>query len=139
VEKVRVKLGRDKISVVLRWVERVLDWVFWGLSMTPFLCLCMWYSFPIRARIALGHWPSYDHPDPKTLGFDIHHGMAVLSLLLFIESFLVFPLVCVIHWRRLGDPETPHWLGVIGFLIAYSVGMILFRTDPWDFGGWVFD
>ena len=124
---------------MIRWLERVLDWVFWGLSGLPLLCLCIWLSFPIRARIVLGHWPSYNYPDPKTLGFDIHHGIVYLTLFSFFYSFLVFPLVCLIHWHRLGDPETPHWLGVIGFLITFCVGLFLFQADPWGFGEWFAD
>lgn len=34
----------------------------------PFACVAISLAYAFRAKLALGYWPAYDHPDPKQLG-----------------------------------------------------------------------
>ena len=41
--------------------------------------LCV--SYAVRARLELGHWATYNNPDPKNLGWPIHHFLILVGLL----------------------------------------------------------
>jgi hypothetical protein len=43
------------------------------LATFPFVLLAVFFSYVLRARLFLGHWPSYNQPDPKQLGWWIQH------------------------------------------------------------------
>ena len=53
--------------------HRTVDWRIVVGATSPFLWLALLYSFVLRARLHLGVWPYPYQPDPKSLGFDVHH------------------------------------------------------------------
>ncbi|HTL82524.1 MAG TPA: hypothetical protein VL651_12515 [Bacteroidia bacterium] len=76
-------------------------------------CISFW-TFFLRATIALGRFPVYDQPDPKELGFDFHH-LVTWWLLLGIE--ISFPICCIsilvrIFWKRMPF----YWIDLLFFI-----------------------
>ena len=59
------------------------------LAAYPLFWLALVYSFAIRARFALGHWPYIHNPNPKDLGFTFH-------LQLIWPCFKAIPLVAMV-------------------------------------------
>jgi hypothetical protein len=49
--------------------------VYFFTTLALLLSIFLFYSFVLRAYFALGRWPVYDQPDPKDLGFDLHHNL----------------------------------------------------------------
>ena len=46
----------------------------------------MFYSVVLRARVALGRWPTPNNPDPKALGYVFHAAVIDLSFLVAVTS-----------------------------------------------------
>jgi hypothetical protein len=86
--------------------------------------------------MVLGHWPQYNHPDPKTLGFTLHHGVVTLGMMgLPVACVLGLALGMVILARTRRAP--------IGLLLA-SLGtpllvMAVLRIDPLGLADWFLD
>lgn len=121
--------------MVLRWLERVLDWVFWGLSGLPLVSLLLGGSFVLRAWVMATSLP-YD------TGIDWsgwHAEIVCLSLIFAILSILVFPIITLLNWRRVGHPDTPHWLGVLVYVACWWGAIWFFTSNPWGFSDWFFD
>jgi hypothetical protein len=49
------------------------------LASFPLLLLIIFFAYVFRARLVLGHWPSYNNPDPKQLGWCIQHSFLQLG------------------------------------------------------------
>jgi hypothetical protein len=54
--------------------------------------LVLLYSFYLRACFSLGHCPTYGQPDPKDLGFTLHHHLAFFSLFFVQVSLVALPI-----------------------------------------------
>ncbi len=121
--------------MAVKWFERVLDWVFWGLSGLPLISLLLGGSFVLRARLTATRLP-YD----TAFDWDGWHAVTVeLSLILAILSILVFPIITLLNWKRVGHPDTLHWLGVFIYGICWWGAVWFLTTKPWGFSDWFFD
>ena len=115
-------------------------WItFWCLSFLPLGALAAFYGFVLRARIALGTWPSPYHPDPKDLPFDLHAMTVWLgTFLLPIPSLLAYIVVALL--LRPDSMIRPRARFAIVFYFASLVSwFMLLRTDPGRFVEWFFD
>ena len=55
----------------------------------PYTYLLLFYSYIIRASIELGRMPTYENPDPKQLGFDLHRQSVYDSFeVVFYSAFI---------------------------------------------------
>jgi|SRR6218665_128164 len=73
----------------------VFDSIIMILIFLEYSYIIAFYSFVIRARIALSRWPSYENPDPKLLHFDYHREVVMpysfdISTLSICIIFLLF-------------------------------------------------
>ena len=57
-------------------------------ALIPAASFCMFYSFVLRARFALGVWPVPYRPDPKSLGLEMHHE----AVWVLLEAAFVSPI-----------------------------------------------
>ena len=102
----------------------------WSLASAPVAWLLLFGLFILRARVRLGRWPAPYQPDPKDLGFDLHHATIVAGIpVMFTAVLCATALTFLVHERpgRL-------WLlriAAVGGLVAV---ITLARTDP----GYVF-
>src|SRR5687767_3123259 len=69
--------------------------------LVPVSCILLCVGYVLRARVSLGVWPEYDSPDPKALGWPIHHVLILVSLLAVYPS-LIFSAgaSCYLLFRR---------------------------------------
>jgi hypothetical protein len=108
-----------------------------SLAAFPFIWLAIFYSFVIRAALMLERWPSYNNPDPKRLGFALHHGFLWLGLINMhgvIGAAIVVAIFCKIKWRDFPF-FTVFSIGVGSLLVLYSV----VKIDPGGFVDWFAD
>ena|SRR5687767_8524602 len=107
------------------------------VSTYPVGALLSLYLFAYRARLALGYWPDPHRPEPKSLGFDLHHLQIGIGLMSFPFVSLVSAASIVLArklWR-----DFPMWrlLGLVG--ICFALGFSLLKWDPGQFAVWFFD
>ena len=104
--------------------------LMWSLALAPVAWLLLFGLFILRARVALGRWPAPYQPDPKDLGFDLHHAAIVAGIpLMFTAVLCVSALTPLVHDR----PRQPWLLRVIA-VAGLGAVIVLARTDP----GYVF-
>lgn len=112
---------------------RVLAWL---LSLAPLGYLALFYSFVLRARLALGYWPQPYQPDPKELGFGIHYMAALLGLPLWMASPLAVLLLVILLPRS----ERRHAAApVLVFTLTYLATWLVLRADHGAFVSWFAD
>lgn len=107
------------------------------LAVYPGLWLGLFYSFVLRARGTLGVWPTPDRPDPKDLGFTLHHLALELGLVaLPVAALSVLALVLLVPGSTRGGRNWPAL-----FLTAVSTGLVitLGQVDPGHFFEWFAD
>ena len=119
-------------------LDRGLRRAAWGLALTPTASLLLFYSFVLRARVALGRWPSVYNPDPKDLG-SLHHLVVFYSVLAALLSVPLLFVVAVVAWYR-----QPRMGWQFGFAFVLCIGvlvgsMYLYRLDPGGFSEWFID
>ena len=100
--------------------------------------LALFYAFVLRARLELGHWPVAYQPDPKLLGFDLHHTLVWLGLF----AILAAPALCglgylVARWGR-ADTALPHRPAAL-FAGGFALAAILLVSDLGAFLHWFAD
>jgi hypothetical protein len=68
----------------------------------PVACMLLCVGYAVRARLELGHWATYDNPDPKNLGWPIHHALILVSLLAIYPALIVSLLssLWLLHQRK---------------------------------------
>jgi len=115
---------------------RVLKWIIISTLYFPYLYLLMLYSFFVRARIVIKSWPTYNHPDPKTLGFDIHHYLTYKSGDLIIVTLLslTYVLICFTFKRSIPFNIKIHHLlfsilGLLLFVQSFSTDVLEWFAD----------
>ena len=106
--------------------------------LVPASCVFLCVSYVLRARASLGVWPEYDNPDPKALGWPIHHGLILLSLLAIYPS-LIFSAgaSCFLFFRRRFRSASLILLTTVAVWLALLALANTSRAD--DFFGWYLD
>ena len=104
--------------------------LMWSLASAPLAWLFLFGLFILRARLTLGRWPAPYQPDPKDLGFDLHHAAIVAGIpLMFTAVLCVIALTFRMHDRP-GRPWLLRATAVAGLIAV----ILLARADP----GYVF-
>lgn len=118
------------------WPTRLRTLVVWLICLAPAGYLILFYSFLLRARLALGTWPLPYQPDPKALGFDIHHAAVLLALPLWMASPMAVLLLVALQptfgRRKIALP-------VMVFGLLYLLVWLVLRMDPGWFMVWFMD
>ena len=107
-------------------------------SLIPAAGLFALYSYVVRARLALGAWPQPYRPDPKDLGFALHHGAVAVLL----EAALLSPLaliLCLLVHRMSPQRRRRAGSAVVVFLVGYLALWAALRFDPGSFMEWYAD
>jgi len=98
----------------------------------------LFYSFVLRARVALGRWPYPYHPDPKDLGFSVHHAAVWIGFTLLYIS----PLAVAIFYYAAAELKASvraRTLALSVYAVVCVAGVYLVLTDPGRFGEWFVD
>jgi hypothetical protein len=111
----------------------------WYLAATPFLWTLLFWSFVLRARFSLGHWPAPYQPDPKDLGFVVHYYLLLAGMPLALAAAVVVPAVVLFSYRTLSrSPARPGWAAALA--AASGAGLVLWgQLDPGQFLTWLGD
>lgn len=108
-----------------------------ALALPP-LFLATLYGFAARARLALGRWPAPHHPDPKDLGFDLHHGAVLVALLAMLASPLALLTVAALRPLRPCEARYVQRAGT-AFATLFVLAIAFTRADPWRVLAWLMD
>lgn len=109
-----------------RSVRTPLGALMWSLASAPLLWLLLFGAFILRARVALGRWPAPNQPDPKDLGFDLHHAAIMAGIpLLFTAVLCVVALTLMVH-----DRSRRQWLLRVTAVAGLVAVIVLARVDP---------
>lgn len=103
----------------------------------PILFIAFYVGFIVRAYVELGQLPSPHYPDPKDLGFNIHHNIVWLA---FFASWFAIPIgiigISYLHFKKELNISR-------GFMIAFFLSVILFAVilliDPYKQLEWFMD
>ena len=112
-------------------------WVL-GAALVPLMALLVGVAYVVRARLAIGEWPAPYRPDPKDLGFELHHLLWILA----INAALLSPIwtLGVLILRRVQHGSRYRHLASVALgatVWALALGLLL--TDPGSFVEWTFD
>ena len=107
------------------------------LATYPLCWLALFYGFVLRARLALGYWPAPYLPDPKDLGFTLHH-LAILVGLAAVPAVLLAAFGSAL----MGPRKTVHrrlWLVLVLIVASAGVWLLVIAQDPGQFLLWFGD
>ena len=107
------------------------------LAAYPLAWIALVYLFVIRARLHLGHWPTPNQPDPKTLGFSFHH-QAIWFGLMAMPVIAILTIVFALIGRRLAVCHRT-WPALALLVVSIVLVVALGRLDPGDFFAWFAD
>jgi hypothetical protein len=111
----------------------------WILAAAPLLWAIAFWSFVLRARLALGRWPYPYNPDPQDLGFPLHHTLVVAGLPLTLTAVAMALMLALAFYRRLRlDRAHPALAAIVGVL-GLAALLVWGRTDPGRFLAWFGD
>lgn len=83
------------------------------------------------ARLLLGHWPSYGHPDPK----DVFGPIPILGLIVLTPLPLIDVFGAGLHAR---GTRRCDWR-ILLTVCSFAVFVLWFVFDPWGLGDWMAD
>jgi hypothetical protein len=109
----------------------------WLLAAFPIAFLVLFFTYVLRARLHLGYWPSYNHPDPKQLGWRVQHGLLWLGLLNFPYAAGLAVVLAIIG--RVRTRDFPVWAIICTAVLGSAAVIVLGRMDPGGFMDWFCD
>jgi hypothetical protein len=129
VEARRIVLTLLQLTVLAELIVAFAPFAFWTLFL-----VAAW-----RARLVLGYWPSYDHPDPKQIPPDAGplpdwaEPAAALVVLAVLVGVVMTVLACRVpkRWWL--------WTALAIWLVAWGCAYGILHWDPWGFIDWAFD
>ncbi len=108
----------------------------WSLTLVPVLSLAAFYSFVLRARWAIGHWPTYNHPDPKLLGFQFHHvAVTLLMVVLPVAGLVALGYLGATLRQPSRQSKSMRW----AMIALFGLAVVLWTADPGGFVNWFAD
>jgi hypothetical protein len=107
------------------------------LAASPALLLFEFFAYVVRARLYLGHWPYYNHPDPKQLGWWIQHSLLQAGFVGFPFAAIAAAFLAAVGRAR--SREFPIWTIIATAVVASAVLITFARIDPGGFMDWFWD
>lgn len=105
------------------------------ISLTPFAWVSFFYLFVLRVYIQLGKIPAYNLPDPKDLGYSIHHTILFFSIPICLLSIILYPVI--VFFSRKTQPVSLKEIFL--FLLGVSLFTIQIYFDPLQLQIWFMD
>jgi hypothetical protein len=130
------------VSVLITKPDDWRDWVvllIGAATALPLMLLAWLYTFALRAALFLGHWPSYNNPDPRNLPDEFHPQteflMSVIPIVVSVFMTCLFATLMARlapRSRRIVDAV---FVGIFfGFLSYMMLG-----ADPFGVLNWFLD
>jgi hypothetical protein len=117
------------------------------ISLLPLVCYAVLLCFAGQAALTLGHWPHYNHPDPKRLYGPLLMGVAGVTMLLGLLSVVALPCGYGIYRAVMAGSKRPV-ISAAKPAWVYGAGATLWILDitaeftrlPWpSLAGWIMD
>ena len=107
------------------------------LAAFPVAWLGLLYAFVLRARLQLGHWPAPYRPDPKSLGFGLHHQAIWLGL--FAVPYIAGAGLALALLGRATGMYRGLWRVLGLLLISLTIFILVLQLDPGNYFEWFAD
>jgi hypothetical protein len=100
------------------------------LCFLPYAYLMLFYAFVLRAVYEIGRIPSYNNPDPKSLGFDMHRMIIYKAFDVMVYGLAALFVLLMISLRtRNFSVKRKYW---ILLLVGLGVVILHLLVDPFD-------
>ena len=119
-------------------LRRNVDGLLVIYSLVPLSLLLVFYSFVVRARIELGHWPMPYTPDPKDLSFAREH-MDLVFWLFTISVCCFLPWLLLAQFRIRLVPNSIFRPVSILVALPWILVPLAVVTDFGDYVTWFLD
>jgi hypothetical protein len=126
-------------------ITKPKDWQTWVVLVLaaaaglPVMQLAWLYTFALRAALFLGHWPSYNNPDPKDLPDEFHPQteflMSVIPIVVSVGVTCLFATVMA----RLAPPSRRVVDAVFTAIFFGFLSYMVLGADPFGFLNWLLD
>jgi len=113
--------------------------IVWILALAPIVWLFSFWHFALRARWALGRWPTPYNPDPNDLGFDFHYTALLIGVPGIWAATIALLFVVAINYRSVRAAGARPLLAVATALGSCALLIGLARLDPGQFFYWFGD
>ena len=107
------------------------------LAVFPVLSLLALLLGVFAARLHLGHWPSYNNPDPKQIASGLPH--LVIQLCLMLVPVSVFSAIALALVGRSRSKQFPFWTILMATAVSVALLIAYGRIDPGGFVNWFMD
>ena len=101
----------------------------------PVIWISLFYLFVLRAFSKLGKMPIYDLPDPKDLGYTLHHVILFFGIPVCLLAILIYPIITFFS-RKIQPVKFKE-------ILLYGIGVLLFiiqvYIDPFKLQIWFTD
>lgn len=122
-----------------RLSPRALRLIVWTLACSPAVWFATFWLFVVRARLALGRWPAPYDPDPKDLGFSLHHVAIVAGMAgVFAATFTLLLFVTLSHREMKAAGARPLLAATVASTTLLAIGVFA-QSDPGKFLSWFGD
>jgi len=113
-------------------MTKISNWLFTILCYLPYLYLTIYYSYILRAIIKIGRIPTYNNPDPKELGFNVHRNIVYKSFDIIVYTFGVFLLLLLAAYflKKLRVKKIHFRLMCIG-IVLFILDLLLNPFNEW--------
>jgi ABC-type dipeptide/oligopeptide/nickel transport system permease component len=118
---------------------RIVRWFVWSVAALPLAWFGLFWLYVLRARLALGVWPQPYQPDPKDLGFGLHHDLIALAMPLVLVTPMALAIWALLFRRWLHEAGVRPWLAPSVGLALSAAMLALVYLDPGHFVAWYFD
>ncbi len=105
------------------------------LAFVPLGWLLLFYLFVCRAFITWSTLPLAQFPDPKNLGYALHHSLLWVGMALSLFSLIAYPTTVLLSYRKLPIKRSEVFVFVSGVVLT---ALVLF-ADPYGLLNWFLD
>ena len=97
------------------------------------------HFYALEASVYLGHWPSYENPDPKQLGGLMQWQYPALAFgLVSVPWASVMSIVLAIV-GRIESRDFPIWTAIVTAIVSFALFVGFGVYDPGGLGTWFMD
>lgn len=112
--------------------------IFGSLQLGSYVYIIVYATI---AMLLIGHWPSYNNPDPKNLPTVFLNHIADLLVFMSLLSVLVYPIILLVAAKKDFLKKWHFWVYLSGIAI-WTLDMLYFHVmNPYQGGllSWIFD
>jgi hypothetical protein len=113
--------------------------MLWTLALVPAAWLVLFSTFVLRARVALGYWPSPYRPDPNDLGFGVHYAATLAGMPLMFAAVFSAIVLGGLSLRRAERRRARIVLPVCVGCATLAAVIVLAQADPHGLFTWLGD